>query len=806
MLFRNPGFTVIAILLMGIGIGVNTSVFTVADPLILRSLSVVGPERLAIVRQTDPDSPDSLSDSVSYSLYQRLRDAGGAFEDSFIIGLSGRYSMRMLDAFGVEIDSLAVSVSGGYFSTLGIDASLGRVLNAEDDRVGAVPAAVISHEFWRSVFAQDPAVVGQEIVLNNPPIFEDASFTIVGVAPETFRGVNVDEDPDVWIPFQKTVEINTALRLGVSLAPDRLGVLMMTRLPTGMTLEEAQIELDVISTEAGASPGNASAVPFVQEGASGYSLLRARFVEPLAVLAVAAAVVLAIACANLGAVMLARWSRRRSELAVRLALGCGRLALARQVLAEITLVGVMGALLGLLLSSWGSQALLSYLPPDSGFAAKVGTDARVLGFTAGALLFSLLVFAGAPALGVARLDPAHVFREKANRVGETPSRVKLNKLIIAAQVGFATLLLVVAGLFFRTLENLRRVDTGFDRDVIQFQIDVPDRESFGGFGRATANELLRRLNAQPELESSAYYNWFGLLGGRDAESSVRSDATGAAMDSAHLSVGPGFFQTLGIPVIAGRGFLSIDEESEGETPVVVISESLAQGLFGSSGPIGREILVNSDPVRVIGVVGDATHVGLRQPAGSALYDFFAPFATVNTRFAVRTRSDPNLAIPFVRSVLSETDSRYRLENPQTMNEVVEQALVRERFLTQLTTGMGLFAVVLAACGVYGMVSYKVSHRQGEMGLRMALGARRKHVVSLILTETMTVAGIGIAAGLFLGIAAHRLLGSLLFGLGAVDARAIWVAPVVLLAAGTMATLLPARRAAKLEPSAALRQQ
>ena len=804
-LVRNAAFTVIGILSIGFGIGMNTAVFTVADPLLLQRLPVSDPEGLVIAVRNDADRPGAVSDSVPYPLLAEMQDVGEMFEGSFIRALSGSYLMKLGGVSGPELEVRMVSVSGGYFSTLGVQAALGRVFGVEDEKPGSPPVVVISHALWRRTFGEDPGVIGASIVLSNPPALEDVPVTIVGVGPEGFRGVNIDEDPDIWIPFARMAELDLAMRVMLGFSPERVAFPMMARLSPGTTLDRAEAMMNVAASRTPANPGSDRRGLALRPGGSGYSQLREQFVEPLMVLAAAVAALLIMACVNVGALVLAREARRRREWAVRLATGCSRLGLTQQVLVETFLIAGLGGFVGLLSSYWAGNALASFLPADSEFLGQVGMDVRVLGFTAAALAASVLIFGAAPALQAARLDPATILKDQGSRSGRARSIVTVNKWIVAGQVGFATFLVIVAGLFVRTIQNLRAVDTGFDRNVVQFEIDEVPGESIDDFDMLGA-EILGQIEALPEVESSTLYNWFGLLSGRSPQSPVQVRPGSTVVETDRIHAGPNFFETLDIPILAGRGFRAADGAREGESPVVVVSERLARALFGDANPLGRRILYDSDPVEVIGVAGDAIHADLRGETRPTIYRFFDPVGTVNTRFAVRTRGDPARVIPAIQGLVPGIDDRVFVSSIGTMAETVEQALVRERLLARLTGVFGLVALLLTALGVFGVLSYTVSQRKGEIGIRMAMGASRVTVVRLIVAETVPVVGVGVAAGVGAALAAERLIGSLLFGLTITDPSTIVAAVTVLILAAAAAAVVPTWQAAATSPAASLRQE
>ena len=819
---NSPGFTAIAVLTLALGIGANTALFGVVDPLILKELPVDSPDRLVLFRDGAPDSPGT--NHVSYSFFDRLRAEGTVL--GAVFGISEQTATEM--DFEGESDPELVRpgwVSGSYFKTLGVDAVAGRVLDDGDDRSEAERVAVISHGLWQRRFGGDPQIVGKTVSFRGVMVF-----TIIGVAQPDFYGVNADFNRDIWLPFEHLPGFSVMRQNAIGQAmPTRV----MGRLRPGWSLEQAQAEATVIYLQMsgpGRDPSSASSVQ-VLPAATGFSELRFEYIEPLLVLAIASSVALLVACANLAALLLTRGAIRRRELVMRLVLGAGRSRVVGQMLMECVTLAILGGTLSLIVGYWGAHLLVGYLPAESGFLPRVGLDLRVLSFTGVVALLSVLAFGLVPAMRTAYLDPNTAPKGSSGYEGKRLQVGALNRFIVAAQVAFTLVVLVGGALFLGTLWNLRSLDTGFDRqNVIQFSVG---RTSSPRSGTGNVGErLLSELPSVPGVASATYFYYGGILGVADDFTGLQVDGrvpnVDEVLEAQVFAVGPKFFEAMGIPVLQGRDFQREDlgrqptldysspnlvqEPTVDALPVAAISRNMADLLFRDQNPIGRVIRYDwrlgdgATEVEIVGVVEDTRHGLLRDSARWTLYRLRESTSTAGNLYAVRAEVDPSGLKTVVQNFVQDLDSGYRAEDIRTLGEIVEAELVRERFTARLVGLFGLLALFLASIGVYGLISYGVSQRIGEIGVRLALGARVSNIVGMLVRETVLIITTGVAIGLLSVWATTHLISSFLFGLSPTDPWAIVSAIATLLGAALIAGSIPALRASRIDPMVALRHE
>ena len=769
------------------------------------------PEELVLFRTSDPDEVDRWRDTVRYPLFERMmggtRSTSGAFmiDDTFLSPLTPEGTTPSDSLPQIEF----TPVSGNYFETLGVRAVAGRTFSDTDDRPDSDPVVVIGYGLWTTRFGGNPDVIGSRVAIGMPLLDENVVFTVIGVAPKGFYGVDIDVNPDMWLPYHVFAQLNPAIRLMMRFAPQGLGVRMMARLRPEATLREVQAEVDVIQAQTG--EGESTDVPRVraESGQSGFSLLRLAFFRPLVLLSIAVASVLLIACANVAALTVVRGLGRRKELALRLALGCGRSGIYRQLLLESALVGGAGAILGLGVSYWSNRLLIGYLPPETGFIERAGLDIRVLTFTGGVALISVLFFGLVPALRISNPDLVRTLNVPAGRFERGGRATVFIRLMVIAQIGISLVLLIGTGLFVRTIQNLREVDLGFDRDVVQFSIEVDSADRIDDWS-GSVERVLGQLELTPNVESATHYNQRGLLGGRTRLRPVSAPGSGAAVRSDSLLVGPRFFETMGVSILSGREFQSGDQSREADSPVAVISQALAIELFGDRNPVGRLIYQNpeednSEEVEIIGVAEDARHSTPREYSAPALYRLFsASGGSTITRFAFRSRGNEGSRLTIAQRAAGDIDSRFRVARLMTMNEVAEASLVREKFMGRMVGLFGGLALSLTVVGIYGLMSYLVSQRTREIGIRMALGARRRQVMEPVFREVWILCAVGVVLGLLAMSAMTGVAASVLFGVTTTDAWVTIGAVAVLVLSATVAGYIPARRATRMEAHTLLR--
>ena len=825
-LARNPGFTATTILILALGIGMTASVFSVAEPLLSRALPVRDPGSLLLFRTANP-ALRGYEDHVPDELFYRL--AGGSTT------LAGVFGFVPLSEHVLETDTASDRVqvhlvTGAYFSVLGVNAVVGRIFAESDDDAGARDVAVISHRLWQRHFNGDPDAVGKTIRFTQPNGGIDRSGVIVvGVAPAGFHGVDLDSDPDVWVPF-RVLSVGARFSDGVQLGGVE-GVGVMGRVQEGVPVAAVKTEVDVLASQLtdldlGLLRGEAGRFNVLAEpGGRGYSRLRYEFLEPVVALSAAVGVVLLIVWTNLAALMLGRGAFRCREMAIRLALGSDRRRLLGLFLREGLILALAGGSLGLILAFWGTEFLASWLPPESVLASRIEPSWRTLAFTAAVSMLGVVLFAFLPGLKGANMAIALPASGSAGRTGRRGAFAMGHRIAVVAQIALSLFLLIGAGLFLRTLQNLRSVDTGFDEhELLQFEIE----QTLGSRRlREFAETGLARLGSLPGVRSTTYY-WQGLLqeGGSLPLLQLSVSPGGPTISAQRVAVGPRFFETLRIPLVSGRTLreelvtsdtvLSEDAYylNRGE---IVLSTGLAARLFEGEDPIGRRVLIELNvrdderpevPVferfDVVGVAGDVRHVSLRDQSDLTFYTFITVNPAVS--FLVRAEGHAAALVPAVRQVVDEFDPESRITNAVTLALIREASIAPERFVAQIAALFALSSLILAAIGTYGVFAYSAALRRAELGIRMALGARRGTVIAMFMRDSVRTIGPGVVLGLLAALATTRLLESMLFGVTPMDPLSIITATVVLAATAAFAAYLPARRASRLDPMVILHDE
>ena len=822
MLRKNPGFTSIAVLTIALGIGANTAIFTVINTLLLRSLPVKNPEELVQVVTSSGLPP--LSSYFSYPLCRRLQDDTHALSGLFAasgVGLKDRLIVPSGEHTEPEFVR-AQAVSGNFFSVLGVSASLGRAITTNDDRTDSPQAAaVISHRFWQRRFGADSSVIGKPITFNGVP------FTIVGVTPPGFFGFQPGENPELWWPLQMVPQIDGDRE---RLTDSSNWLRLMGRLSKGVAVRQAEAELRVLYQQYRDDSAGSQAIQWSKEqrqryfaqklqldsGHGGWSNLRQQFRPPLRILMAVVATVLLIACANVASLLLARAGARQREFFVRIAVGVGRTRIVRQLLTESLLLSALSGLLGFLLACAGTRLLpqLLRLPTDP-VSLNVAPDTRVMLFTLAASLFTGLLFGLAPALWSSRLDLASALKGSTAGANGGTLRQRPLQALVLVQVALSLVLLVGAGLFIRTLRNLKDLDVGFRREnIVLFNMDFargPDtahRDSF-------YQELLAHLETIPGVSMATLFN-YGLLSGVSMSQRVMVEGyvaePGENLECAGILVGPQFFKTFGTSFYLGRDFEPRDEQSTGSANTnalrsVIINQAMARRYYKALNPLGKRLSFGQraeQRFEIVGVVADEKYGSLREPSPPMFYLPEAHGDWVN--FALRTSADPSSVLASLPGVVRQLDPTVRVRDLRTMNDVVNASVHQERVLAQLGGFFSLFALALASVGLYGVLSLAVVQRTRELGVRMALGAQRSDVLFLVIRRGLKLALAGSLIGMIGAMAATRLMSSLLFGIHATDPIAFTIAVLVLLSVALFASWLPARRATKVDPMGALRQE
>jgi len=823
---RNPMFTAVAVACLALGIGANTAIFSLFNAVMLRSLPVGDPERLVFFRHStyrgDLSAVRRLSSgygqaSLPYATYEAFRDHARSLSGVFVFASVGFEGNGLtLGVKGRAVSTDGEMVTGSYFPVLGVSPVLGRAIVDDDLNPGSPNVAVISHAFWSREFNQDPTAIGGSITINGLP------FTIVGVAPPAFAGLH-GAVPDLWVPLRPTDDLRpwgSRSAAPQAFFSDRKWwwCTIGARLKPGVTRSAALAETGYLfrrSITAGLSdvPSNLPTLA-LSDASPVFESLRRKFSTPLRILLATAALVLLIACANLAALLIARARSRQKEIGVRLAMGASRARLVRQLLTESVLLALCGGGLGLLFARWGGPLLLGLIAGSSQpTPLNVRPDGAVLAFAAAISVATGILFGLAPALRATRLDLLPQLKEAA---ASAAGRHGAGRLLVASQIALSAVLLFGTGLFVRTFRNLDKQDLGFDRDnLLLFEID-PERSGHkGAAGIALHRRLLESIHSLPGVRS-ATFSQLALLSGWHNSSPTGTDGAplppGRPNEVYYNRVGPRFFETMGMRVLLGRG---IDWHDIDTThPAAVVNESWAQAFFPGENPVGHRLSVGGDRLKpdrayeIVGVTRDAKFDRMRGAPPRTVYVSYGARWDRSRRlcYAIRTAGDPLALAAPVREAIRRIDPNLPLFNLKTQSRQIDEALANERMVAHISAFFGILALLLVAVGLYGTLSYAVSRRTAEIGIRMALGAPGSAVLWTILRESLVIAACGLAAGLPAALLLARLVASSLFGVGTYDAATIAAVALLLTAIAVLAGLLPASRASRIDPIQALRHE
>ena len=820
MLRKNPGFTAVTVLTLALGIGANTAIFTVVNALLLRRLPVRNPEGL--VQLVTISGSSRVNYDFSYPDYQQLRDGA-----STLAGLFGAMGVNASDRLVVSSQAAAQAefvrgqaVSGNFFEVLGVPAAIGRTLIPADDLEGnPQPVAVISHGFWQRRFAADPSVIGKTVY------FEDVPLTIVGVTPPSFFGFQPGENPDVWWPLQMIPQIDrdpSGRRLKAGYDAFRL----MGRLGPGSAKSQAEADLRMVFQRYQEQQAGKQAMKDspqlrkvqLQSGQAGWTNLRQQLSRPLTILMAAVGIVLLIACANVASLLLARSVARAREFSVRSALGATRRRLLRQSLTEILLLASLGGIVGLLFAQGGTRLLLAFIQLQSNAASfKITPDAPVLLFTAGLCLLTGFLLGVVPALRSSHVNVFSTLKGSAATLAGNASSHRWLQGLVVAQVALSLVLLIGAGLFIRTLQNLLG-DTGSRwKNVVQFNLASTERPSAAKMS-ALIKETLARLETSAGFQAASFY-LFGALSGNGFTQKMLPEGNAPAANEdwqcKGVYAGPRLFETLGVEVISGRDFNAQDELPAGVTNsaakrVAVINQSMARRYFGDADPLGRRFYGQDQlekKFEIVGVVRDVKYGSLREESPPTFYlPFFQEPRAGPISFVLRTSGDPRPAMAGLRLVVGQIDPSLSVKNVKTLNEVVNASVRQERMVAQLGGFFSIFALALASLGLYGVLSFAVVQRTREIAVRVALGAQNRNVLSLVLGQGVKLVLLGSAIGLAGAFITTRFVSSLLYGVSRTDPLTILSVSLLLLLVAMLASWLPARRATKVDPMRMLRYE
>jgi len=838
MLRKSPGFTAVAVLTLALGIGANTAIFSLIDAVLLRSLPVREPHRLVVFQWTAHNSPNLKGHYnymscpaanagatgehgcwFSYPMFQQFHSRQDAF--STVAALCGNVGLN-LRGNGPASFVQGEMVSGDFFETLGVGPSLGRTLNPSDDTPGAPPVAVLSYGFWQSTFGADPAVVGRTVWLNDVPV------TIAGVAAKEFPGLDPGSARAMWLPLSISSQVGMALFGSVSgdhpslQAGDEIWwIYIVARLKEGVSSGQAQAAAgalfydDVIDKSKELFKVDDAPRLVLLPAPQAISGLREQFSTPLAILMTAVGMVLLVACANVAGLMLARSATRQREVAVRLALGAGRARITRQLLTESLILSVAGGVAGILLAYWSVQSLVAFMSHGGLWPSQLAAhlDLRVLAFTAAASIFTGVLFGLAPTFRGIRADLTPALKESPAALATAATRsrfLSLGGTLVIAQVALAILVLSGAGLLVRTLQNLKSINPGFDtRNLLLFRMDPSLNGYKGPRSKSLYAELLARVQAIPGV-LSATYSFDDLLSGNSWITSFGIE--GQVKNTSHatlgLNAGPQFFETMGIPLMAGRTFTPQDFSLPPDTTwePAVINETFARTFFKDQNPLGRRLTGvghQGSSREIVGIVGDTKFRTLRSEIAPTL---FVPAGGGEAVFEIRTAVDPRTIIPAVRIAVSQLDNNLPLFSMKTESEQIERSLFQERLIARLSSFFGALSLLLACVGLYGLLSYEVTQRTREIGIRLALGARPPDVLRIVVRQGVGLSAVGAIIGILVALGATRYLASLLYGVRPFDPPTFLTVAFLLSLVALAACYIPARRASRVDPLVALRYE
>lgn len=819
-LLRSPLFATVAILSLALGIGANTAIFTLLDQILLRKLPVRSPDELVMLYQQGPHPGSNMGLRMhSYPIYQEYQKRAEPLAEVLC---------RRLMAASVTVDNQterveAEMVSGNYFTMLGVGPAAGRVFNsAADDQVyQGHPVVVLGYDYWVRRFARDPGVIGRTILVNNYPM------TIVGVSAAGFAGIDPSRAPQIRVPIlMKPVMAPewTWVRMD---DPRTRWVQVFARLRPGQTAESAQgplqgLFLQIRSHEmtlAGAKDWS----PYLREqfmkgrllvekAAMGYSSLRNDFSTPLVVLMCMVGLVLLIACANVANLLIARAFARQREIAVRLSLGASRGQLVRQLLVESLLLACVGGAVGLLLSLALTRTLLAFMPSDGPpLLVQPEPDARILAFTFGLTLLTGIVFGLLPAMRASRPDPWSTLKDTVGSVAGTGGSLFLRKGLVAAQVALSFLLLFGAGLFVRSLDNLKSTDTGVALDnLITFRLSPALNGYDDARGGMLYEQALDRLRAAPGVKAAGLAG-VSILAGDEWDSTMSVEghqaADGEDMQAFMNNLSPGYFETMGIPLSEGRDFTRLDSAEKAR--VAIVNRRFAEHFFPGESAVGRHIGFGSGPdmkldIEIVGVAENSLYEGPRE--GVRRQVFVPRWGRGSSTFYVRVATAASSAYGLARDTVKSLDASMPVYDLKTLEGQLDETLLTDRLIALLAAGFGLLATLLASIGLYGVMAFVVARRHKELGLRLALGAEPGRVIWMVMREVLVLLGIGLAIGIPAAIGLGQLVSTQLYGIQPHD-PSIAAATIVLLAlVSAAAGFIPARKASRIDPILALRYE
>jgi predicted permease len=824
-LFKRKAFAAIAVLTLALGIGANTAIFTLVNAVLLKSLPVSNPQELVLFSDMTGEGT-SVEDSprtgqwsrFSYASYEYFRDHNDSFQDvAALRSGTSPLNVRQTDSqANAAARASGQLVSGNYFSLLGVRAMRGRVLTPDDDKANAEPAAVVSHRYWQQKLNSDSSIVGKRIIING------TNFTVVGVTPPEFFGERVRRPPDFWLP----IAFHPQIELRKSFLDDKqvYFLMIMGRLKPGVSIDQAQVSVNLhlrqfLTEQAGSQltedrqRGIQNTYAQLVDGSGGISGLRKLYSKPLHMLMAIVGIVLLIACANVGSLLLSRAAGRKAEISLRMALGATRWRIVRQLLTESMLLAVIGGVCGVLLAQWGVTVLVNLVAKES--PLDIRPDAGILAFTAGVSILAGLLFGLVPAVQASRTNLSATMKEK-SRTRSGFMRVSLSAAMVVMQVGLSMVLLTGAGLFARSLTKLQNEDVGFDRTNLLL-VGIDPR--LAGYKPAELpafyQQVIDRVGTMPNVQSVSMAT-YAPLSGSQRSSSIKvpgfTPEPGQSQDVEDVLVGPKYAATLGIPLVRGRDIEIRDTVSAPR--IAVVNEAFAEQFFKGQNPVGRQFTFDDSTdsgamLEIVGVIGDIKSEDTREPAHAAVYRPILQIpeeAAYSVNLQIRTINDPTPTAGPVRQMLNQIDDKVPVFGVTTMSEQIRGNLGQDRLIAQLVSFFGALALILACIGLYGVMAQGVARRTNEIGIRMALGAKGGSIAWMVLRETLVLVVAGLALGVPAALLSARLIATQLFGLSPTDPLTLIGAAVVLTFVALLAGYIPARRASRVDPLTALRYE
>jgi predicted permease len=819
LLRKSPAFTAVAVLTLALGIGANTAIFSLVNAVMLKMLPVKDPGQLVVVGDpTDVHSRhmgDPTVVSFSYPLYRDINQGNSVFSGMLASGEAHRLRVTGDSVGEIADNATGVLVSGNYFSVLGVNALYGRVITPEDDSApGANPVAVVSYGFWKNKLGENPNMIGQTVRINN------YRFTVIGVAPPGFYGDTVGDAQDFWLPVTMQEQVIAGRKWLATY--DATWLHVIGRLKPGVSVEKAAANVNLVVQQLVSGPLKAklskddidnlkAGKVQVSAGGGGFSDLRGDFQQPLLLLMIIVALVLVIACVNVANLLLARAAARQKEFAIRVAIGAEPGRVVRQLLTESIFLAFAGGTLGLLLAQWGTGALLKL---SGNKDLEASPDLRVFLFTAAVCLLTGILFGLIPALRSRGVAVALTLKSGSQNGNSAHAGWNWGKMLVTGQVALSLLVLFVAGLLVHSLQNIRNVDLGYNREHLLLVSTDPlaagyNKTKIAGFATELADLIVRMPGVRAVTSSKN-----GLFSGSESGNSIKVEGyiskNDPDMQAAYDEVAPNYFSGVGIPMLLGR---DISVQDTATSPrVAVINETMARFYFGQMNPIGRKFIVedpeSKGPVEIVGVARDARDHKLK---GKLDRRFYIPLSqglatAAGLNFVIRTVGNPVAVAEAVRKQIKGFDANVPVNSVRALNELAERSISDQILIARLSSVFAGLALLLAAIGLYGILSYSVAGRTREIGVRMALGAQRGSVLSMVLREAGKLVLLGILIGIPAAMLAGQLFSSMLFGLKATDPVSMMFVVGVLLVITLLASYIPARRATKVDPMVALRYE